>query len=354
MHKHNQTPAGLWTLEIFTVVVTQINRMEWKENLSGNSQQFRTCPSIGTSLTGCLWGCRAATSTRSWAQDSHLLCTGFCVCFSAPPSQPYQNLFPFHRSWVSLKKKTKNKTMQTSKFASIKGFETFCWEKCWSSEAPDVGNSQQFWKYSFTERKVLVVVFHKTHCNASTFILTPFKCCWGPAALLEISCHGTSLGQGCRIRLRNSSSGLWEKTPFPPEIFPFLCEGRRKWGRSGVGKTLGKKCQGFSPSTVNAIKNVTALLTSGGAARSHLQTANLSRANFLWHFQGRKEMLCPVSLQLPGEGRKRRNNGKKAPKWSELLVTSARVGWSLGWEHRLFPCADSSAHPWPYLFVCFS
>lgn len=43
VHKHSQTPAGLRTLEIFTllVILAQINRMEWTENLSGNIQQFR-------------------------------------------------------------------------------------------------------------------------------------------------------------------------------------------------------------------------------------------------------------------------------------------------------------------------
>lgn len=101
-------------------------------------------------LTGCLWGCRAATSTRSSGQDSRLRCTGSCVCFLVPPAQSYRNQFPFHRSWVSLKKKQHNINKINPKEqiyicgcgpASIKGFETLCCHRYqwWFSEAEVVG-----------------------------------------------------------------------------------------------------------------------------------------------------------------------------------------------------------------------
>lgn len=92
-------------------------------------------------------------------------------------------------------------------------------------------------------------------------------------------------------------------------------EGRRKWGRSDVGKPLGEKCQEILTNHT-PIKNVTALLTSGGAARSHPRTGNLSRANFLWHFQGcslpagkKHFVLSPSSSH--GKARKGEVTGKK-------------------------------------------
>lgn len=253
--------------------------------------------------------------------------------------------------------------MQISKFTSIKGFEAFCWEKWWSSEAPDVvGISQQFWKYSFTETRVLVVVFHKTHCKAATFILIPFQCHWGPAGLLENSCHGTSLGQSCRIRISpwtvgkmglegwysllrgtlsgsciTRSSGLWEKTFFSPEAFPFLCvcnvhwmEGRKKHGRSGVGKTLGEKCReiltnhGECHEKCHGITHIWRGCKITPSDWKSLQSKLFVTLSGLL-VASRKEKLCPVSLQLPREGTKRRNNGKKK-KSPKVNWTSANLG----------------------------
>lgn len=51
------------------------------------------------------------------------------------------------------------------------------------------------------------MAFHKIPCNATTFILIPFKCWCGPAGLLENSHHGTSLGQGLQDQDQDQSMG---------------------------------------------------------------------------------------------------------------------------------------------------
>lgn len=231
-------------------------------------------------------------------------------------------------------------------FTSVKGFETFCWEmmiQWWCGYFPAVLKI-------FPQRNKGV------GCGISQNTLqgyhihpNPFQeslgTCWTsgkfmPWSIIWISpwivgkmglegwcslLRGTSSGS-CITR----SSGLWEKTYFSPEAFIFcVCvtctgwRGEKNDGRSSVGKTLGEKCReiltkhGECHEKCHGITHIWRGCKITPSDWKSLQSKLFVTLSGLL-VASRKEKLCPVSLQLPREGTKRRNNGKKKKPQSEL------------------------------------
>ena len=71
----------------------------------------------------------------------------------------------------------------------------------WFSEAAEAVGKLPAVLKAYTRRNMgVVVVAQRIHWNATTFILTAFKCRGGPAVLLENLCHETSVGWGLQGR----------------------------------------------------------------------------------------------------------------------------------------------------------